>query len=194
MKKFRLFIWVTIVVLVAVLAMDRFGVFSLKEAAVVASIGGPFNLIRTDGSPITQDDLKGKPHAIFFGFTNCPEVCPTTLFEVSGWLKQMGDDADKLVFYFFTVDPERDTKEVLSEYVGAFDPRIVGVTGTPENMTQATTAYRVYVRKVPEEGDEYTVDHGASIYLMKADGSFSGTIAYGESGDSALQKLKNLVK
>ena len=194
MKKFRLFIWVTIVVLVAVLAMDRFGVFSLKEAAVVASIGGPFNLIRTDGSPITQDDLKGKPHAIFFGFTNCPEVCPTTLFEVSGWLKQMGDDADKLVFYFFTVDPERDTKEVLSEYVGAFDPRIVGVTGTPKNMTQATTAYRVYVRKVPEEGDEYTVDHGASIYLMKADGSFSGTIAYGESGDSALQKLKNLVK
>ncbi|MBL4598366.1 MAG: SCO family protein [Rhizobiaceae bacterium] len=194
MKKFRLFIWVTIVVLVAVLAMDRFGVFSLKEAAVVASIGGPFNLIRTDGSPITQDDLKGKPHAIFFGFTNCPEVCPTTLFEVSGWLKQMGDDADKLVFYFFTVDPERDTKEVLSEYVGAFDPRIIGVTGTPENMTQATTAYRVYVRKVPEEGDEYTVDHGASIYLMKADGSFSGTIAYGESGDSALQKLKNLVK
>ena len=194
MKKFRLFIWVTIVVLVAVLAMDRFGVFSLKETAVVANIGGPFNLIRTDGSPITQDDLKGKPHAIFFGFTNCPEVCPTTLFEVSGWLKQMGDDADKLVFYFFTVDPERDTKEVLSEYVGAFDPRIVGVTGTPENMTQATTAYRVYVRKVPEEGDEYTVDHGASIYLMKADGSFSGTIAYGESGDSALQKLKNLVK
>lgn len=180
--------------MVGALALDRFGVFSIKENTPVAAIGGPFDLIRTDGSRITYDDLKGKPHALFFGFTNCPEVCPTTLYEASGWLKQMGDDADKLTFYFFSVDPERDTKEVLAEYVGAFDSRIVGITGTVENMAQATQAYRVYVKKVPTEDGDYTVDHGASIYLMNADRSFSGTIAYGESGETALQKLKNLVK
>lgn len=194
MKKFRLLIWVAIAVLLSFLAYGQYSKNTM-QTPIVAAIGGPFDLIRTnDGSPITYEDLKGKPHAIFFGFTNCPEVCPTTLFEASGWLKQLGDDADKLAFYFFTIDPERDTREILAEYVGAFDPRIVGITGTPENMQQAITAYRVYAKKVPLEDGDYTMDHSASVYLMNSDGSFSGTIAYGESGETALEKLKNLLK
>lgn len=194
MKKFRILIWVAIATLLSVLAFAQYNKTNMK-ASIVVAIGGPFDLIRTDdGLPITYDDLKGKPHAIFFGFTNCPEVCPTTLAEASAWLKQLGDDADKLKFYFFTIDPERDTREVLAEYVGAFDPRIVGITGTPENMQQAISAYRVYAKKVPLEDGDYTMDHTASIYLMNSDGSFSGTISYGESGETALEKLKNLLK
>lgn len=194
MKKFRILIWAAIAVLLSFLAFNQYSKNTMQEP-IVAAIGGPFDLIRTnDGSPITYDDLKGKPHAIFFGFTNCPEVCPTTLFEASGWLKQLGDDADRLGFYFFTIDPERDTREVLAEYVGAFDPRIVGITGTPEKMQKAISAYRVYAKKVPLEDGDYTMDHTASIYLMNSDGSFSGTISYGENGETALEKLKNLLK
>ncbi|PCI04208.1 MAG: hypothetical protein COB78_07700 [Hyphomicrobiales bacterium] len=194
MKKFRILIWVAIAVLLSVLAFSKYSKDAV-QVPIVAAIGGPFDLIRTDnGLPITYDDLKGKPHALFFGFTNCPEVCPTTLSEVSAWMMQLGDDADKLAFYFFTIDPERDTREVLSEYVGVFDSRIVGITGTPENMQQAISAYRVYAKKVPLDDGDYTMDHSASIYLMNSDGSFSGTISYGEDGETALEKLKNLLK
>jgi len=195
MRKFRLAVWATIAILVSFLAWNQLSGGKIQQSA---SIGGPFNLIRTDGSAITDKDLIGKPHAIFFGFTNCPEVCPTTLFEASGWLKELGSDAESLAFYFFTVDPERDTKEVLAEYMSSFDSRITAITGTPEKMAKATSAYRVFVRKVPSEDDEdsedYTVDHTATIYLMRADGTFSGTISYGESGETAIKKLQNLIK
>lgn len=156
--------------------------------------GARFELSRADGGVITDDDLIGRPHLMFFGFTNCPEVCPTTLFEASGWLKQLGDDADKLDVYFVTVDPERDTAEVMRDYLGAFDPRIVGITGPVEEIEKVTKGYHVYYKKVPLEDGDYTVDHTASVYLMKPDGSFMGTIAYAENPDTAIEKLKRLLE
>ena len=157
-------------------------------------IGGPFELIRADKSPITQDDILGRPHAIFFGFTNCPEICPTTLFEASSWLKALGTDGDKIDFYFFTVDPERDTAEVLAPYVGSFDNRITGVTGTPEKMAKVFKDYKVYVQRVDLEDDDYTMDHSASVLLFRENGNFLGTISYGENTDTAIAKLRRLLK
>lgn len=157
-------------------------------------VGGPFTLQRTDGAPFTEKNLAGKPYLIFFGFTHCPEICPTTLFEASGWMQALGPDADKLGYYFVTVDPERDTGEVLGEYMTSYDPRFVALTGTVEQVEEIKKGYRVFARKVPLEGDDYTVDHTASVYLMHGDGSFSGTIAWQENPDIALEKLRKLIQ
>ena len=196
MKTFRITIWATVAVLCAVIA---FVVISQKTGKDIvelagAKIGGPFTLEKTDGTVVTDKDILGKPYAIFFGFTHCPEVCPTTLWEASGWLKTLGDDADKIGFYFVSVDPERDTGEFLAEYLTSFDPRITGLTGTEAQVEQIKQAYRVYARKVPLDDGDYTMDHTASIYLMHGDGSFSGTIAYQENSETALEKLRRLIE
>lgn len=145
------------------------------------------------GKPVTERDPEGKPYAMFFGFTHCPEVCPTTLWEASGWIGKLGPDADRFGFYFVTVDPERDTPEMLREYIAAFDPHITGLTGTPEQIEQIKSAYRVFARKVPLGDGEYSMDHTASVYLMHGDGSFAGTIAYQEDSETALAKLRKLI-
>lgn len=156
--------------------------------------GGPLNLISMDGKPFTENDLRATPAVVFFGFTHCPDVCPTTLFELDGWLKQMGPDADALRAYFITVDPERDTQEIMKTYVSNVSDRITGVTGTPENVEAAIKAYHIYAKKVPSDDGEYTMDHTASLFLLDKGGRFRGTIAYGENPDTALEKLKNLAK
>ena len=159
-----------------------------------APLGGPFQLVRADGSPIGDKELLGKPHAMFFGFTHCPEVCPTTLLEAAGWLEKLGPDADNFAFYFVTVDPERDTPEVMKDYVSSFDPRIVGITGPVEAIHKTLADYKVFYRKVPLEDGDYTMDHTATVYLLRPDGSFSGTIAWGEDPDTALEKIRRLIK
>lgn len=159
----------------------------------VASIGGDFSLLTTDGVAVTEANYLGKPRAMFFGFTHCPEVCPTTLFEASNWLKALGDDAEKLSFLFVSVDPERDTPEVLKEYMSAFEGGVVGLTGSPDNVSALVKAYRVFVRKVELEGGDYTVDHTAAVYLMDEKGGFVGSINFKEDQDSALKKLRKLL-
>jgi len=159
----------------------------------IASIGGPFTLTDQNGQTVTDASLKGHPSAIFFGYTFCPDVCPTTLFEVTDWLGKLGPDADRLKVYFVSVDPERDTQEKLADYLKAFDPRITGLTGTPEAVDGIAKAYRVFYRKVPIDGGGYLMDHTASIYLLNGDGTFTGTIAYEENEDAALAKLRRLV-
>jgi protein SCO1/2 len=159
-----------------------------------ASIGGPFSLTDQHGAAVTEAALKGHPTALFFGYTFCPDVCPTTLFEMTGWLKELGPEADKLKVYFVTVDPERDTQEVLQSYLSAFDPRIAGLTGTPEAIEKMIKAYRIYARKVPLDGGGYVMDHTASVYLLNADAVFTGTIDYQEAPDTALAKLRRLVE
>jgi len=159
-----------------------------------ARIGGPFTLVNTAGATVTDKDVTGKPHAFFFGFTHCPEVCPTTLWEASGWLEQLGADGDRFGVYFVSVDPERDTVQTLGEYMSAFDKRIVGLTGTPEQVEQMRQAYKVFARKVPLEDGDYTVDHTATVYLMHGDGSFAGTIAYQEDAATALEKIRRLIE
>ncbi|MGI9400875.1 MAG: SCO family protein [Rhizobiaceae bacterium] len=194
MKIVRYSAWALVAVIIAVLGFTWFsgnGGKSIMEMAG-AEIGGPFQLEKTDGSSITDRDLVGKPHAIFFGFTNCPEVCPTTLFDAAGWLEKLGSDAEKLDIYFITVDPERDTPEMLDVYMESF-PGVTGLTGSPEALAEVQKAYKVYSRKVPLDSGGYTMDHTATVYLMNKDGKFNGTIAYGENPDIALEKIRRLI-
>jgi protein SCO1/2 len=160
----------------------------------IASIGGPFSLTDQKGAAVTDASLKGHPSVMFFGYTYCPDVCPTTLFEMTAWLDTLGPEADKLKVYFVTVDPERDTVEKIAEYLTSFDPRITGLTGSPEAVAAMTKAYRIYSRKVPVEGGSYIMDHTASVYLLDRDGAFTGTIDYKEAPETAVAKLKRLVE
>jgi protein SCO1/2 len=138
----------------------------------VASVGGPFQLIGSDGKPFSDQDLKGKPFLVFFGFTHCPEVCPTTLFEVSEIFRALGPEADRAAGLFITVDPERDTAAVMKDYLSSFDPHLKGLTGTPEAIAAVAKAYRAYFKKIPLTEGSYTMDHSALVYLMDKQGRF----------------------
>ena len=137
-----------------------------------ATVGGPFSLTDQNGQPITEAALKGKPTLIFFGFTHCPDVCPTALFEMSEIFNALGPDASKAQAFFVSVDPERDTPDVLKSYVSSFSPQIVGLSGTPEATEQIKREFRVYSRKVPLKDGDYTMDHTAVVYLMDKEGNF----------------------
>jgi len=154
--------------------------------------GGSFTLVDQKGAPITEAALRGHPSVVFFGFTHCPEVCPTTLFELAGWLKTMGDSGKNLNAYFVTVDPERDTPDIMNSYVGNFSDRITGITGDPAKVHAMAKAFGIYWKKVDTGDGDYTMDHTASVLLLNAKGEFAGTIAYGESADTAIAKLKRL--
>lgn len=136
------------------------------------AIGGPFELTDQDGQKVTQETFVGEPTLVFFGFTHCPDICPTSLFEMSQLFEALGPDARKVTGLFITVDPERDTAEVMKSYLGSFHPSIQGLTGTPEQIAAVVKAYRVYAKKVPTQDGDYTMDHTAIIYLMGKDGTF----------------------
>lgn len=165
---------------------------SREGGAGPSAIGGPFSLTTSDGKRLSNDDLKGKPFAVFFGFTYCPEVCPTTLLELSQTIKELGTAADGMRFLFISVDPERDTPEQLGTYLSSFDPHITGLTGTPEEIAAVAQAYRVTYEKVPTS-DGYTMNHTALIYLMDEKGAFKGVLALGVPPERRLQKLKSLL-
>jgi protein SCO1 len=158
-----------------------------------SAIGGPFALVDDTGAPVTESALAGKPYSIYFGYTYCPEVCPTTLLDLSRWIKDLGTDADKLNYIFVTVDPERDTPQLMHAYLLSFDKRIRGFTGTPEQIAKIAREYRVYYKKIPTKDGGYVMDHSSIIYLMGPDGKFISMIAYQENDASAVVKLRNLV-
>ncbi len=164
-----------------------------QQGASRVPIGGPFRLTSHEGRPFTDQDLKGKPFVVFFGFTHCPEVCPTTLYDLTQDLEALGRDADKLRVAFITVDPAQDTPELMKTYLGSFDPRIVGLTGTEEEIAAVAKAYKIYYRKVPTESG-YTMDHTATIFLMDSKGDFYGTSNFQESDEIRRQKLRQLVR
>lgn len=164
----------------------------IGQASGVASIGGPFTLVDDTGATVTDKTLAGKPYAIYFGYRYCPDICPTTLFDLTRWIKALGPDADKLNYVFVTVDPERDTPKLMHEYLASFDRRIRGFTGTPAEIAQIAKEYRVYYKKVPTADGSYTMDHSATIYLMGPEGKFVTVIPYQEAETSAIGKLKNL--
>ena len=145
---------------------------SAPVAQQVATIGGPFSLTDQNGRAVTDQDLKGRPFLVFFGFTHCPDVCPTTLFGVSEILRALGPDADRVRALFITVDPERDTPDVMRDYLSSFDSHLSGLTGDAAAIAAVAKAYRVYFKKVPLEQGGYTMDHTASVYLMDKDGRF----------------------
>jgi len=156
--------------------------------------GAPFTLVDQRGQPITEAAFRGHPSAVFFGFTHCPEVCPTTLFELDGWLKKLGDDGKNIRAYFVSVDPERDTAEIMNAYVGNVSDRIVGITGEPDKVAAMAKSFNIFWRKVDTGDGDYTMDHTASVLLLHGNGDFAGTIAYGEDPDTALAKLKRLAE
>lgn len=137
-----------------------------------AAIGGPFKLTDQSGQTVTEKSLAGRPTIIFFGFTHCPDICPTALFDMSEVLRAMGPDADKVNAYFVSVDPERDTPAAMKDYLSSFDPHLKGLTGSVEEIAKVTTAYRVYAKKVPLKDGDYTMDHTALVYLMDRKGNF----------------------
>ncbi|SCX30312.1 BsSco [Agrobacterium sp. DSM 25558] len=198
MKNIRIALWGAVVVLLGVMAWLTMELTKSREQMVEEVYGTPFQLVAQNGQPITEKAFQGKPTALFFGFTHCPEVCPTTLFELNGWMEKVDPDATKMQAYFVSVDPERDTPEILNQYVSNVSKRITGITGSPDKIAETLKGYRIYAKKVPvDEKDpngEYTMDHTASVILLDAKGRFSGTIAYGENPDVAVQKLQNLTK
>ena len=158
----------------------------------VAAVGGPFTLVDDTGSTVTEKTLASKPYAIYFGYTFCPDVCPTTLLDLSRWIKDLGPDSEKLNYVFVSVDPERDTPSLMHLYLSSFDKHIRGFTGTPEQIAKIAKEYRVFYGKVPTDDGGYVVDHSAIIFLMGPDGKLVTAIPYQENDASALAKLRKL--
>jgi len=156
----------------------------------LASIGGPFALEDQNGKPFTDGDMKGRPHLVFFGYTHCPDVCPTTLFELSELIKKLGPDADRAGVIFITVDPERDTPAVMKDYLSNFDPHLRGLTGDPAAVAAALRVYRVYAKKVPLKDADYTMDHTAVVYLMDKDGRFVAPFNLKQTPEAAADQLR----
>lgn len=156
--------------------------------------GAAFSLIDQRGDPITEAAFRGHPTAVFFGFTHCPEVCPTTLFEMDGWLEALGDEGKNIEAFFVSVDPERDTPDVMNNYVSNVSDRITGITGDPDKIAAMIKSFRIFARRVETDDGGYTMDHTASVILLDEDGVFHGTISYGENSDTAVEKLRRLAK
>ena len=198
MKAFRLVLWALIAVMAATLGWLTYEWQASQSRVAGEPYGVPFELVDQTGSPITEAAFRGRPTAIFFGFTHCPEICPTTLYELDGWLKQADPDGGRIGAYFITVDPERDTPELLGSYVSGVSDRIIGISGEPGKIEGVVKGFNVYAKKVPVDSSqpdgEYTMDHTASIFLLDAAGRFKGTIAWGENPETAVTKLENLIR
>ena len=162
--------------------------FSGPGAPPPSSIGAPFRLMGYDGKSVSDADLKGEVVVMFFGFTHCPDVCPTTLFEVSELFRKLGEGA-KVRGVFVSVDPERDTPEILKDYLSSFDKRIIGLSGDRASLEPMLKAYRVYARKNPAANGEYSMDHSAIVYLLDKQMRFIGPLNIGDD-DVALKELK----
>ena len=162
----------------------------VRGVTAPAAIGGPFQLTDQSGATVTDKNLVGRPTLIFFGFTHCPDVCPTAPFEISEILRAMGKDADRVNAYFISVDPERDSREAMKDYLSSFDPHLQGLTGDPEAIAKVLSAYRVYAKKVPLKDGDYTMDHTALTYLMDRDGRFVAPFNLNRTPDEAAADLK----
>ena len=166
------------------------GLGGVRGVSAPAAIGGPFQLTDQSGATVTEKSLQGRPTLIFFGFTHCPDVCPTSLFEMSEVLRAMGPDADRVNAYFISVDPERDNTQAMKDYLSSFDPHLKGLTGDPQAVAKALSAYRVYAKKVPLKDGDYTMDHTALIYLMDRDGKFVSPFNLNRKPEEAAADLR----
>jgi protein SCO1 len=183
-----------VALVLAVLIGPEFFPISVKPRHTEVYLNRPFRLVDQNGREVTEQDFRNKPTAWSFGFTNCPDVCPTTLSNLSQALDRLGPDADKLNVVFFTVDPERDTNKVLKEYLSSFDPRIVGLTGSPGEIAATAKGYFVHQARVPLNDGGYTMEHTAKVLLTAADGRFAGSIDHHEPVESQVQKLRALTR
>ncbi|GAA4662819.1 SCO family protein [Bartonella pachyuromydis] len=174
------------------------GIF-LYDALRNKPLGDNFTLTDSNGNTITQDDIRSKPSIVFFGFTMCPEVCPTTLLNLDQWLTALGPSADKLGVWFITVDPERDTPQVLHDYLSNFNNKIIGISGVPEKVHKMVDSFKIVAEKVLGTDGNYTYNHTAAIFLLKRGGKLYGVIPYEKESDNelkddiAIERLKKLV-
>lgn len=197
LKKIRVLAWVAAAVMSAFagwLTVDRLlGNQTESEMAGISGFGGPFTMRDQRGEIVTERNLLGKPSLLFFGFTNCPDVCPTSLADISAWFEELGPDADKLNAFFVTVDPERDTQSHLADYLTAFDKRIRGLSGTAEETKAIAKAWRVFYRRADRGNGDYSMDHSASVFLVNRQGRLAATIDFHESRETAIPKLRRLL-
>lgn len=154
------------------------------------SIGGPFELVDGQGNIITEASFRGRWMLVFFGFTSCPDICPTTLANVTQALDELGSDARKIVPLFITIDPVRDTSKAMADYVSHFHPQIVGLTGSAAQIAQAASAYKVYYAKAPNSGENYMMDHSGYIYLMSPQGMYVRHFSHQASGDEIASAIR----
>ena len=194
LRNFRIVLWA----LVAVVAIGATGLFLFRPPARPLGVTGQaFELTSTGGGTFTQDSLKGTPSLVFFGYTFCPDVCPTTLAETTAWRAALGLTPEQLRIIFVTVDPARDTLDIVKGYVEGFDPSIIGLVGDEAQTAAVKAAFGVVGYRADsfaEDDPYYLVDHTALTFLIGADGAFEGTIAYEEAQDTAIAKVKRLVE
>lgn len=195
----RVTAWTTVAVLLGILIgaggtllLEQRRTAAIKPPTNVATIGGPFRLTSHKGETVDNAWLAGKPYLVFFGFTHCPDVCPTTLFELTELMKELGATADRFNVIFVTVDPERDNQQLLAEYMSSFDERILALRGGREETDAVIKAFAAFARKVPTQGGNYTMDHTAGVYVMNADGRFANMLDIHESREMRLGKLRRI--
>jgi len=193
-KQVRILIWILVA-----LALGGFAYLLLRPAGtapqttiIQADFGGPFTLVGADGQPFPSSRLAGKPYAIFFGFTHCPDVCPTTLARLVKLRKELGRGDDSFNIVFVTVDPGRDGPKEVGAYAQAFGAPVIGLTGSKAQIDQVKRDYGIYSEKVPDGSGDYTVDHTATVLLFDEHGKFVATIAPDEQDPPALDKLKRI--
>ena len=190
MFKNRRLILPALLIAISVAALAAAAVFMTRVGPKQSLVGGPFTLLASDGRTVTDRDFLGEPVLLFFGYTHCPDVCPTTLFQISEILRALGPDAKTNVL-FVTVEPERDTPAALKAYVSSFDPRIIGLSGDRAQIDAAIRAYRVYAKKVPGKDGDYTYDHTALVYLMDKQGRFVGSFNIERKPQEAAAQLRD---
>jgi protein SCO1/2 len=191
LARFRMILWV----LVAVAAIGATALFVLRPpAGPLAVTGAPFAMESTQGGTFTERDLVGKPSLVFFGYTNCPDVCPTTLADTMIWKQQLGVSDDQVRTIFVTVDPKRDTLDMMRTYLGSFDPKVIGLVGSEAETEKAKASFGAQAELgEPDASGFYLVNHTASVFLIDGNGRFQSTIAYGEATDTAVAKVKRLI-
>ncbi|MBL8577218.1 MAG: SCO family protein [Mesorhizobium sp.] len=197
LKAFRLAAWIA----VAIVSVGLAAMILLKSenpgapapsVSGTPAVGGPFSLVSQRGEVVSDQSLRGKPYLAFFGFTNCPDICPTTLFELSEMMAELGADADKFNVLLISVDPERDSQELLAQYMTAFDPRIVALRGTREQTDAVLKSFAAAAIKVPMEGGNYTMEHTAGVYLMDAAGKYVDLMRMEEPREERMRKLREI--
>jgi protein SCO1/2 len=193
MRRLRIILWIAVAI-----TLVAGGFLLLRKPAQrppvqsidLSSIGGPFTLVGSDGQPFSSAKLNGKPYAIFFGFTHCPDVCPTTLARLVKLRQQLGAGEQPFEILFVTVDPQRDGPSEVGKYAELFNSPIVGLTGSPAQIGQVKKQFGIFSEKVEQPGGDYTVNHTSTVLLFDRGGKFAGTIAPEEQDDAALAKLK----
>lgn len=186
----RIILILSVLILAGGMAALAGAFLAKKPAQDIAGLGGPFKLLNQNGEEVDDTLFQGKPTLLFFGYTHCPDICPTKLYEAAQFMQSLGADADKINVVFTSIDPERDTPALLKDYLSSFDPRIVGLTGPTPAIASFARSWRAFYRKADIHGDDYSMDHTAALYLLDKAGHFVTLIDLERAPDRAAALVK----